>query len=728
MSDRLRLAEDLRRFEPEPNVLVLLREGAAPCTLLGAEWRALLDAVGSGADRASLAERFELRIASPRLTQMIGHLRSKQMLLEEQEHAGPYGILATPPAAPTIRLTGFGDVDLASARTILLAGGVLCDDEATMHLVIGDDYLRAGLAPFNRDRLADGQAWLLAMPSRTEARIGPLFLPGRGPCWRCLESRHRPRHQSARFLGINGVAAAPTPGTSSGMAAAIAMLGPILERFAAVGEHAPLSDHVRTIDFAGGGWRDHRLVRRPQCPDCGDAAAATPRPLGPLSEGGRTVTYDGGHREVEPSLTFERLAHHLSPITGIADALIEAHLDERILCYGIVRSDVHPVRSPLDLVRSSIPVGLGWGKGWTHAQARMSALGEAIERFTFSDERPPDHVRASMAELGEVAIDPRSTLLFSDAQYVECGTGEGHDRIPEERFDPNLLIGWTAARSLTSGEMRLVASDQMWVTPLPTRDGRFCVPDSNGCAAGNSIEEAILQGLLELVERDSVAIWWYNQLSLPQVDLADFGENFVGLQRHYREAFDRDLWVLDLTMDLEIPVFAAISALRTSDRPEYVACFGCHFDPAIGIQRALTEMGLIMVGWKSYLSSSGVQPKAPLSIERWLRGVGREDQPQMRPSAAPARVRANYRPMSTSRCTADIETCVELLRSSGVEVVVANATRPDIGLPVVRVLAPGLRHFRPRFGLGRLFDVPVSLGHRAQPTAESALNPIPLPF
>jgi len=60
--------------------------------------------------------------------------------------------------------------------------------------------------------------------------------------------------------------------------------------------------------------------------------------------------------------------------------------------------------------------------------------------------------------------------------------------------------------------------------------------------------------------------------------------------------------------------------------------------------------------------------------------------------------------------------------------VVIDLTRPDIGLCVVRVIVPGLAHFWPRFGIARLFQVPVKKGWRDTPCAEEALNPVPFYF
>jgi ribosomal protein S12 methylthiotransferase accessory factor len=60
------------------------------------------------------------------------------------------------------------------------------------------------------------------------------------------------------------------------------------------------------------------------------------------------------------------------------------------------------------------------------------------------------------------------------------------------------------------------------------------------------------------------------------------------------------------------------------------------------------------------------------------------------------------------------------------ELMVLDQTRPDVGLPVVKVIVPGMRHFWARYAPGRLFDVPVQLGRLSRPTRHEDLNPIPL--
>ena len=92
------------------------------------------------------------------------------------------------------------------------------------------------------------------------------------------------------------------------------------------------------------------------------------------------------------------------------------------------------------------------------------------------------------------------------------------------------------------------------------------MPTSNGCAAGNTLEEAIIQGFLELVERDAYAIWWYNRLQRAEVDLDKLGDSYIRDLRAHFAALGHGLWVLDVTSDLSIPVVIAVSHWTENSR------------------------------------------------------------------------------------------------------------------------------------------------------------------
>lgn len=145
---------------------------------------------------------------------------------------------------------------------------------------------------------------------------------------------------------------------------------------------------------------------------------------------------------------------------------------------------------------------------------------------------------------------------------------------------------------LTAGTQRLLPTATLYFDTSSggTRDGLWA--DSNGNAAGSSPEDALVQGFLELVERDAVALWWYNRLRLPGVDLDAFDEPWLSGLRDALGRAGRQVWALDLTSDLGIPVMAAVSrgAGDTDTAAPVLYGFGAHPDPRLALRRALTEM------------------------------------------------------------------------------------------------------------------------------------------
>jgi ribosomal protein S12 methylthiotransferase accessory factor len=242
--------------------------------------------------------------------------------------------------------------------------------------------------------------------------------------------------------------------------------------------------------------------------------------------------------------------------------------------------------------------------------------------------------------------------------------------------------------------------------------------DSNGCAAGNTVEEAIVQGFLELVERDSYAIWWYNRLPRPAVDLGEFDDSYIrDLQAQLGDT-GRRLWVLDITSDLGIPTYVAIVHWMQNGHENIEFGSGAHFDRRIALLRALTELNqFLSIG----LMNGGTGEKPSLDGVTPLR---LQDYPFLTPSGEPA-IQANTgaEPVPLDNTRKQVDACVDIVRRAGLDFLVLNQTRRDVEVSVVRVIVPGLRHFYRRFGPGRLYDVPVKLGMLDRPRLESELTP-----
>jgi ribosomal protein S12 methylthiotransferase accessory factor len=84
----------------------------------------------------------------------------------------------------------------------------------------------------------------------------------------------------------------------------------------------------------------------------------------------------------------------------------------------------------------------------------------------------------------------------------------------------------------------------------------------------------------------------------------------------------------------------------------------------------------------------------------------------------------DFKNLASDDLRQDILTCKARVEGRGIEILVLDQTRPDVGFPVVRVVAPGLRHFWARFGPGRLYDVPVQQGWLPRSLNEMEMNPL----
>ena len=174
------------------------------------------------------------------------------------------------------------------------------------------------------------------------------------------------------------------------------------------------------------------------------------------------------------------------------------------------------------------------GRGVTEGEARASALGEAVERYCGTRQGDEPTVRGSLREFGRQALHPNACLLFDERQYRDrdrwnAGCARFH-QMPD-RFDETAVIDWTPVWSLRTGEPRLLPTSMLYYHPRAEREPGGLGADSNGNAAGASLEDAIVRGFLELVERDAVALWWYNRIRQPGVCLRSFEDpSIAGLR------------------------------------------------------------------------------------------------------------------------------------------------------------------------------------------------------
>jgi oxazoline/thiazoline synthase len=586
------------------------------------------------------------------------------------------------------------------------------------------DYVEKRLDELNRKHLSDRTPWLLVQPSGIFPLVGPVFRPGKSACWRCLAARMRRNREIKGMLDreqVRCVAVSPlvrhTLGQSGIQLAAVEIAKAIATDF-----RTDLRDHILSLDLLGATIVKHYVAARPQCPSCGRKKLRDPRrapaPID-LGDGGKVVMTSGGFRTVMPRTTVARFRKHVSALTGVVSRLEPMAADTPLNTnYYAAHNFSAPART-VDELRAGLSGG-SFGKGSTAEQGEASALMEAIERYSGVFQGDEIRVTRRFADFpsGD-AILPNDVQLFSDAQYrwAQAPTTDPIEAqtVPAP-FDPSAQIEWSPVWSLRDQRFKYLPTSLLYFFH-PGGPSQINA-DSNGCAAGNTLAEAIVQGFLELVERDSYAIWWYNRLQRTEVDLGQFDESYVRDLRTQLAETGRRLWVLDVTSDLGIPSFVALAHGMNNGQEDIEFGSGAHFDARIALLRALTELNQFLsiglVGGRNEDKSS-LDGNTPLRLE---------DHPYLAPSNKPAVRRDSGSEFSRLDTREQVAACVRSVQREGLDFLVLDQTRPDIDVPVARVIVPGMRHFYRRFAPGRLYDVPVKLGWRDQPVPESELNPI----
>jgi ribosomal protein S12 methylthiotransferase accessory factor len=186
------------------------------------------------------------------------------------------------------------------------------------------------------------------------------------------------------------------------------------------------------------------------------------------------------------------------------------------------------------------------------------------------------------------------------------------------------------------------------------------------------------------------------------------------------------VWVLDLTADLLVPTMVAVSRRTDQAREEIMFGFGAHLDPHVALRRALTELNQMMPALVADDENSRYDCDDP-DATGWWRHATVANQPYVWPDPTQTpRTPASYGYVPRQDIHAGITLIQGRLEALGMHLLAVDQTRPDVGLPVAKVIVPGLRHFWARFAPGRLYDVPVALGRLSTPTRYSDLNPVPM--
>ena len=430
-------------------------------------------------------------------------------------------------------------------------------------------------------------------------------------------------------------------------------------------------------------------------------------------------------------LASDALESCVSPYTGIVRVIgtfLHAPDEPRGETVGCALADAAALTG-------GTPPSLTAGCNSRPGAARAAAIGEALERYSATFVPREAVVRASARELGRRAVAADRFALFHERQYALPGFPFG---LPK-RDEP---IRWTRGVALPGGEPAYLPAQLAYMTPPPDDEPVLAVPTSNGLACAETWEEAVVGGLLELVERDAFMLTWYNRLSLPRLDWRGDPEVEALDARVFAPARLR-YEAVDLSVFFGIP--AALGVVRDPTGAE----------PLVGVGAAAAPT--VCAAWRKALSEA-------FSVYRWTRDKLVEE-PGCRPAAvdeivdfddhvlfyadhaslerlafldASPHVRRtpDVAPLPGDDAAARIRSICARLAARNVSAYAVDVTAPDVraaGLTVARVLAPELCSLdvlalAPQLGGRRMAYAAHEAGLVERPLELHDLNRDPHPF
>ena len=364
---------------------------------------------------------------------------------------------------------------------------------------------------------------------------------------------------------------------------------------------------------------------------------------------------DDTHRAMPPEETLKRADAKL-PAAGITRVADITNLDR----IGI------PVFSSIRPMADRGAISVYNGKGATPTEAKVSAMMEGLERY--SAELRDRELRIDCYSHLDRALDPRELILPQGAE-------------------PDAMIPWIFGWDIMNDEEILVPANAVF-HPLPSEFKSLFRTNTTGLASGNVIEEAIFHGLAEVIERDAWALVEATRRTGPLIcDVED--EQAKGLLDKFAAA-EVDVYLRDITSDIGIPTCAAAADdVRLRDPTLLTTGMGTHTSAVVAVLRALTE-----VAQSRLTQIHGAREDTTIADFRKQIGYDRTKRLNRHWfEASEKKAFSDIESFESDDFLLDIKYMLKKLEEAGLDrVVVVDLTREEIGLPVVRVIVPGLEN------------------------------------
>ncbi|MBT2365425.1 YcaO-like family protein [Streptomyces sp. ISL-10] len=379
---------------------------------------------------------------------------------------------------------------------------------------------------------------------------------------------------------------------------------------------------------------------------------------------------------------------------------------------------------------ASQPDGLdGAGGGTDPARARLISVAEALERYTNSFYQPELVRWATAEELGDEAVD-------LDA-LPRCSTAELADEAAWLlRPDKSLPQRWVRGWSLTRSRPVWVPVSYVWLfTHHEVIGERIANPISTGCAIHSDVNQAVVNGICEAIERDAISLVWLQRMELAEIDVHD-EPSLREEQRRVGDGFVRYRFY-DATSDVGVPTVYAVVLSDHNDALSQLVMCATGPDPVDVVRKIYREAASSRIALQARRSV----PDDPQNFTSVLHGAIHMGRPGKRDAfdfllrrPRPTRRLADLPIAPDGSPARHVRWLVDRLAAVGAEVIAVELTTAEarqVGFRSVRVIVPELMplsfvHRNRYLDHPRLYRAPAAMGLVSHP--EACLNPEPQPF
>ncbi|MBQ8018744.1 MAG: YcaO-related McrA-glycine thioamidation protein [Methanobrevibacter sp.] len=372
--------------------------------------------------------------------------------------------------------------------------------------------------------------------------------------------------------------------------------------------------------------------------------------------------FKGTHRVIAPKKTIENNEDKLKTagITRIADI---TDLDR----IGL------PVYTAIRPTAEYGGVSVYGGKGISKDHAKASAMMEGFERYSAERQDNDKTIISTVNDIDGNCIDPKSLNLPKEFEKKDIG---------------EMNLEWSQVHDLITEENYLIPTNAIYhpYTHENNVESLF-KSNTNGLASGNVLDEAILHGIFEVIERDAWSIFELTHKNYSQINLDSIKSDTIN------EIIDKftskgiNIKLMDLTADIKVPTIAASADdTVTKDAGLLTLGIGTHLDPEVAILRALTEVAQSRATQINGAREDTV--RADFAREAGYERMKRINKYYFKQEEEQINL-SDIENKSTSSINEDLKIVKEELVSNEIKhVLYHDLTRPELDVNVVRVIIP----------------------------------------